>query len=224
MNARRIRFFLCTLCLHLGVLGLFWREAPFAHGSANDTRSAEAARSTLMINIVADEKVWSTHSQRQGESASSVIRMDSIKKMLAMPQSQAKETTDLPIDSASSSQMAKTDLLSNPSSEMVSLLGYMPAGLLTRLPAPLADIDLDAPVIENTAVTGKIDLTVLIDATGTVSDVIASVETENLRAFSERVAERFKSARFTPGEINGNPVKSQLRISVVSETLSTNGN
>lgn len=73
------------------------------------------------------------------------------------------------------------------------------------------------------AVTGNITLTVFINADGTVADVISSIETENAREFADRVAARFKGARFSPGEINRKAVKSKLHITVVGEELDTPG-
>lgn len=107
---------------------------------------------------------------------------------------------------------------------MATVEDYLPAGGLTRLPAPLSEIDLNLPAINGIEVAGQIDLTILIDAKGMVADVISSVEAEHLRALSERVAARFKSARFIPGEINGIAVKSRLQITVVSENLSETEN
>ena len=62
-------------------------------------------------------------------------------------------------------------------------------------------------------------MTILVNEAGIVIDVIPVIGSESARAFVERVAQRFKSTRFTPGEINGKAVKSQVRITVVSENL-----
>jgi len=100
---------------------------------------------------------------------------------------------------------------------------YAIAGHLTRLPAPITDIDLNVPGINDSDVTGKVELTVLIDRNGNVTDVIPVVEMESARVFAERVAQRFRMAQFKPGEIDGKAVNAQLRITVMSESLTESG-
>ncbi len=96
---------------------------------------------------------------------------------------------------------------------------YLTAGRLTRLPVPVADIDLNVAGINDIADVGKIEMTILVNEIGIVVDVIPAIELDSAHAFAERIAQRFKDARFIPGEINGKVVKSQLHITVVSENL-----
>jgi len=102
-------------------------------------------------------------------------------------------------------------------SEKQSFSGYFLPDRLTRLPTPLTDIDLNATEIDEVALEGEIELTLLIDADGTVTDILTSVDQDNARIFADRVAARFQNARYSPGEINGTAVRSQLRIKIVSE-------
>ncbi len=96
---------------------------------------------------------------------------------------------------------------------------YVMAGRLTRLPVPMTDIDLNVVGINDSDVIGKVELTVLINSDGTVADVVPVVEMESASAFAERVAQRFRIARFMPGEVNGKAVNAQVRITVVSESF-----
>ena len=88
---------------------------------------------------------------------------------------------------------------------------YSAVGRLTRLPEPVVDIDLNVAGINDIADAGKIEMTILVNEAGIVIDVIPVIGSESARAFVERVAQRFKSTRFTSGEINGKAVKSQVR-------------
>lgn len=95
--------------------------------------------------------------------------------------------------------------------------GYMPSGRLTRAPHALTDIDLNADDISHTGFAGEVVLTLLIEPDGSVADVLVPTDDADAAAFAELVAARFRSARFSPGEIDGRPVRSELRIKVVSE-------
>lgn len=97
---------------------------------------------------------------------------------------------------------------------------YFPMGRLTRRPFPLADIDLDDTALDEVAVEGSIELTILVDVDGSVVRVTASANRDNAREFADRIAARFQSVRFSPGEIDGKAVKAELQITVVSEPLS----
>ncbi|TFW09376.1 hypothetical protein E4K72_06330 [Oxalobacteraceae bacterium OM1] len=101
------------------------------------------------------------------------------------------------------------------------IFGHYTEGKLTKLPAPITDIDLNIPAINGLQYTGRADLTVLIDTDGRVLDVLIASETDSVNAFADRVAARFREARFAPGEIDGVPVKSALHAVVVSESLPT---
>lgn len=101
--------------------------------------------------------------------------------------------------------------------ESAEFQDYLSTGQLTRLPTPLANIDLNVAEISDLAFIGETQITLLIDEKGVVTDVRSATETEDARRFIERVAERFRNAQFRPGEINGKAVKSRLKIAVVSE-------
>lgn len=227
MNAQRIRFSLCTLCLHLTVLWLFWQGSPFEHGAARSQKSFEVAFPVLEVGIVPSQKAQPTiPPQNPAETTSSKGRKDSIEKISASPPSRAFETTDLFTDPESPGETIKNDLPPELNPNMMIAQDYFPAGRLTRLPAPRGDIDLNVPAINDIAYAGQIELSVLIDDNGIVADVLTSMETESesMHLFADRVAERFKSARFIPGEINGKAVKSRLQITVVSENLPSSEN
>ncbi|MGV3741388.1 MAG: hypothetical protein ACO1NO_03650, partial [Burkholderiaceae bacterium] len=103
--------------------------------------------------------------------------------------------------------------------EAADMSDYLPIGRLTRLPMLIGEIDLNVPDISAVAIGRELILTIMINTDGTVAAVESTDESEDARVFAQRVAERFKHARFVPGEIDGIAVKSQLRIVVVGKTL-----
>jgi hypothetical protein len=98
---------------------------------------------------------------------------------------------------------------------------FFPATQLTRLPFPITEIDLNADNIDEVAVGGQIELSILIDEAGRVVDVSVREGGAESPVFAERVARRFFDSKFSPGEINGQRVRSQLLISVISEPRSS---
>lgn len=96
---------------------------------------------------------------------------------------------------------------------------FIATGLLTRMPVPITNIDLDVAEVKDVVATGAVSLAILIDADGSVIDVVSMNADSSLKHFADRVAEVFRRARFSPGEINGKAVKTRLEINVVSEPL-----
>lgn len=84
---------------------------------------------------------------------------------------------------------------------------------LTKRPRAISVAELDTPVTMPYIVRGKLILQLWIDGSGKVVDVV--VEDSNLPAvFAETAGNAFKRSRFTPGERNGVPVGSVMRIEV----------
>ena len=96
---------------------------------------------------------------------------------------------------------------------------WLPSGRLTRLPVPLDAVDLDQPDMHLTGFAGRIELILLIDRHGRVAHVRTASGEPAAQAFAEQAAGRFRSARFTPGEVDGVAVNAILKISVVSERI-----
>ena len=205
MNSASIKFFLCALGLHLIVLGIFWHGASVEHGMARDLNSLNTVHSVLRVEIVADK-------QFQQPSFASEHRVG------LLPALDQNIPTEKLFSKVPSKAFGPAAYFTVP--EQIITSYYFQAGRLTRLPAPVSDIDLDVPDIHDMAFTGVTELTILIDERGTVIDVLTSMEPEGIPLFVDLVIARFKNARFIPGEINGKAVKSQLQITVVSENLS----
>jgi hypothetical protein len=90
---------------------------------------------------------------------------------------------------------------------------YYTTDQLTKRPRPTAEADLDTPEIRPIFASGTIILKLWINELG---DVIAvDVEKTDLpEIFSRTAAAAFRNLRFVPGEINGRPVGSMMRIEV----------
>jgi len=96
---------------------------------------------------------------------------------------------------------------------------YYSARQLSRTPFPLSNIDLDVLAIDEVAFAGAIELTILVEADGTVARVSSKVDRDDVRTYVDRVAARFQRTQFSPGEIDGRAVRSKLHITVVSDPL-----
>ena len=94
---------------------------------------------------------------------------------------------------------------------------WMPSGRLTRLPVPLDPLDLDQSDAQTSGFHGRIELTLLVDRHGRVVQAFTDDRGPGAREFAERIAIRFRQARFTPGEVDGVAVNAMLKIAVVSE-------
>lgn len=94
---------------------------------------------------------------------------------------------------------------------------YTPLGLLTKLPQPIGDIDLNSPEIINQARQTHISLLLFVSKSGLVDDVkIVSVDGGNEReVWIASIVARFRQSRFMPGEIDGKPVSTEFPITVV---------
>jgi hypothetical protein len=100
---------------------------------------------------------------------------------------------------------------------------YLPRGKLTRAAHPLEEIDLNDASLGESGFEGEIELVLLIERDGRVGEVIVPAVDDRVAAFAERAAARFRAARFSPGEVDGRPVRSELRIKVVSERPVSSG-
>lgn len=90
---------------------------------------------------------------------------------------------------------------------------YYTTDQLTKRPQPVAAADLDAPEIRPIVASGKMVLKLWINEFGVVADVVVE-KTELPEAFSRTAVAAFKGLRFVPGERNGQPVGTVMRIEV----------
>lgn len=88
---------------------------------------------------------------------------------------------------------------------------YLPTDLLEVGPVVIEDIPGDPPELQGRSESGTMVLTLLINANGTVDQVI--VESSDLPDIFAEVARRdFLTTRFSPGVRNGLPVPTEMRI------------
>ena len=82
---------------------------------------------------------------------------------------------------------------------------------LTKRPQPVTPIDFDAPEIAGIVAAGSMTLTIWIDEFGAMADV--KVERTDLPPIVvARATAIFGEARFTPGEIHNQAVRTVMRI------------
>jgi hypothetical protein len=190
MKARLAVFSLCSLSVHLLALSMLGPEATFEHGT---TRSNDA--SALRVRIVASDPALQMRPREAVE-----LQNPHLESLTRQVHASPAESTPVPTPVGP-----------------VAAQEYLQRGQLTRLPTPLSEIDLNAVQLGEMGFSGQLELVVMIDAEGAVVEVRNYAIEENARAFADGVAAHFRNARFTPGEVHGRPVRSQLRITVVSE-------
>lgn len=196
MNARLLKFLLASLCMHLAVSWLLLRPGSFEHGVAQGGWDRVPA---LTVSLLAADNRQVT--------AESVGR--------STEQTYSDDSPPAPKPSPALMPMNSLEVLkSHTAQDYVSVS----TGRLTRLPSPLGDIDLDVAEISGLGYAGQARLTILINADGSVVDVLGESDAGDAHEFVKRVAARFRSTRFMPGEIDGVAVNSQMQITVVSET------
>jgi TonB family protein len=93
---------------------------------------------------------------------------------------------------------------------------YLPRSQLTIGAKPLAPVDVAFPVDVKGVVELKVKLTLYIDEQGVVQRI--RIDTPQVHpSFERAIRETFADVRFTPGEREGVPVRSQLRLEVEFE-------
>ncbi len=107
-------------------------------------------------------------------------------------------------------------------SEEVSVEQYLPHSVLSHPPFPLEEIVVPWP--ENLLSLGKsvAVFVVHIDQFGIVREVFADDE-NNFTGLEGVVRGAFLGTRFSPGQIDGRPVRSRIRIEVVFESILPGG-
>lgn len=90
---------------------------------------------------------------------------------------------------------------------------FYPADQLSVRPRALDEPLLQTPALDSLVATGEIEFTLWIDERGRIADL--SVERSDLpEAFAQTATDAFRALRFAPGEIDGQPVGTVLRIAV----------
>lgn len=196
-----LKFFAGSLAIHLAAIGALSVPVSTEHGAAQLRQSGQHTQSFIQIrlapvakpapNII--DKAQTARNENKRLPASGSIP----DKRTLLPE----ETTASPA-------------IEQPQDDFVS------TGHLTRLPAPIGSIELSDLLLNPMGYIGELELGVLIDIDGHVIDVISSTDSPAAQEFAQRVADRFRQTRFSPGEINGRPVRSRLDAVVVSEGLS----
>jgi hypothetical protein len=90
---------------------------------------------------------------------------------------------------------------------------YYASQQLTKRPQPRTTVDLDTPESRLITTPESIILTLWISAEGDVVDVKVT-QTEVSASVSTSAVEAFSQIHFTPGEIEGKPVASVIRIEI----------
>lgn len=192
MIEKLMKALVISLFAHAAILWMFSLQTFNDYGVANGANKTTSSH-PMTVKIIA------------AKPASAPLQLE------AKEESAPVTTLEPPMKVAESMSSADT-LLERKRTE-----NYVSPGRLTRPPVPLEEVDLNVAPIDEVAVAGSFELTLLIDETGQVVDVLMPDDSNGTSLYASRVTERFKKARFVPGEINGISVKSRLPITVVSE-------
>lgn len=95
---------------------------------------------------------------------------------------------------------------------------YFPASQLTLKPVVLQDIPANLTIDVPNAPAQAAVLRLLINELGEIDKVIVDESSVPERA-AQAITEAFRSIRFRPGERDGAPVKSQLKIQIMLESM-----
>jgi hypothetical protein len=200
MPPRLATFLLISLGFHLAGLFLLQRDGHFQYGSTHGASAPGIASPALTVSIVAEHYA-------------------EIQTATVLPAPALAEPISPPITPIET-ELGNGTALPGASAKESDALEYLAAGQLTRLPVPITDVDLNVAAINDIAIDGEIKLTLFVNTDGEIDYVVSSLDkNEAARVFADRIKERFKNAHFTPGEINGKAVNSQIRITVISESL-----
>lgn len=197
INRRLASVFLCSILMHLAALLVLvlvlvpGQGGMFQHGLSHRDESPGAQ--ALAVYLVPRRTMSAQPAIRSTQAQAAISGKD-----LAM-------------------KPKETPAVARPLPQAARVQGFVPAGRLTRRPSPVGIVDLDVAAIDEVAVGGEVELTVFVDEDGSVVDVSATTQDERAQVFADRVAARFRFARFTPGEVDGIPVRSEWHVAVVSE-------
>ena len=219
-------FLLCSFCLH-GTLLLALGSGHFFEYGMAPVRATEIKDSLVMAILQPAERPerepLNIHSTQEALDSRTPLPTGSLSKS----DSRTTDESTQAIVMERHIGAAENEIIEIGNSEKEdglhykakSIDDYAIAAQLTRLPQLLSSIDLNVPSMNESTYHGKISLRILINADGTVDEVLTSIDTEQARDFADRVATQFQNARFKPGEVRGRAVKSQLQITVVKENL-----
>ena len=122
-----------------------------------------------------------------------------------------------PSSAASASVEDSTDLAAVPEGARQATFDYVPREFLSLAPAPLSDIDVPFPDSVKGEFKISVQLALYIDEAGVVQRVRIDGPAPP-PALEEAALTVFRQARFTPGEIDGQAVRSLIRVEVTFES------
>ena len=194
LRQRWIACIAASLAAHAMATLFIARGGPWRAGTSGDALEVQLAQSRMVAAPVDNASVTASD-QTLAATPPMQTRPAFTPKYAAMMSFPATESTPRPWDEAR----------------------YVAPNLLTRRPAPLKDISIPYP--NNASRSGLVTarLTVFIDEDGSVAMI--SMDQSHLPPEFEAAARRaFDQTRFRPGEIDGTPVKSRMRIEVAFDS------
>jgi len=120
-----------------------------------------------------------------------------------------EETIGQDHGTANQEQIKYSDSITKPGVLRLDISDYLPAKFLTKRPYPLDSIDLSPSHLKVDGLVGTATIMLLISSEGAVDHAIV-VDSSIPEIISSYAIDVFKAARFSPGYINDQAVRSQF--------------
>jgi hypothetical protein len=135
----------------------------------------------------------------------------------------SKELDDRPVPATTTSQNPHLPRTADKAAWFDPTDQYLPPSKLSEIPSPIDSLDPTPDTFRQKGLIGQAELLLLISESGNVDDVLI-LESTLPKPILDYARNVFKGARFTAGRVNGQAVKSRIRIvlSVNPDTLPAN--
>jgi hypothetical protein len=151
-----------------------------------------------------------------------VTQNAAISQVLAPRNAEVHHTTLAQQDAGGSAHAVSEALNSTAAGGRYDQFDYVPREFLSLAPAPLSAIEVPFPDSVTGEVKIDVQLALFIDESGVVQRV--RVEGAGLPpVFEDAAAAAFRQARFTPGQVDGQVVRSLIKVAVTFESQAVKG-
>ena len=214
-GGRRQAFGVCVfvaLAVHVLVLYLLGHQRPsIPHGIV-------APGAPFQTRIVAAKSLPKTESV----AVVPVTQNAMISQPLASHNAELDSNTPAQQDAGGSAHAVSEALNSTAAGGRYDQFDYVPREFLSLAPAPLSAIEVPFPDSVTGEVKIDVQLALFIDESGVVQRV--RVEGAGLPpVFEDAAAAAFRQARFTPGQVDGQVVRSLIKVAVTFESQAVKG-
>lgn len=200
-------FVFAVLAVHVFVLYLFGH------------RNLSLSQGVIAPGVTIQARVVSSMDSARAEPVAAVLDMQDTTTSQPLAQGNADLDHDALTQQATDSrtQVPSTALSSSLAGGRYDQLDYVPREFLSLTPTPLSAIEVPFPDSVTDELRIDVQLALFIDERGVVQRV--RVEGAGLPpVLEDAAATAFRKARFTPGQVDGQPVRSLIKVAVTFES------